>query len=318
MLAGIAIGPFTPGFVGDSDAISELAELGVIFLMFGVGIHFSLDELWAARRTAIPGALGRMALAAGLGYALASLWGWPVGASVMLGLSISVASTVVLLRGLMDNGLLATPPGQTAVGWLVVEDLATVLILVLLPPLAPSAGGLDVIGIGITLLKAAAFVGLMLFAGTRAIPWLLLRIAHTQSRELFIIAVLAIALGTALGAARLFGVSLALGAFLAGVVINESPTSHQVSADLVPFRDAFALLFFVSIGMLVNPLALLASWSQVIALVVAIIVGKALITLLMGALFPQSASTAPAAGTNHHWATSITRTPDSTPAMPGR
>jgi CPA2 family monovalent cation:H+ antiporter-2 len=289
MLAGIAIGPFTPGFVGDSDAISELAELGVIFLMFGVGIHFSLGELWAARRSAIPGALGRMALAAGFGYALASLWGWPVGASVMLGLAISVASTVVLLRGLMDNGLLATPPGQSAVGWLVVEDLATVLILVLLPPLAPSAGGFDVIGIGITLLKAAAFVGLMLFVGTRAIPWLLLRIAHTQSRELFIIAVLAIALGTALGAAKLFGVSLALGAFLAGVVINESPTSHQVSADLVPFRDAFALLFFVSIGMLVNPLALLASWSQVLALVAAIIIGKALITLVMGALFPQSA-----------------------------
>ncbi len=292
MLAGIAIGPFTPGFVGDVNAIGELAELGVIFLMFGVGIHFSLADLWKVRDVAMPGALGRMALTTLLGYGLSQLWGWSIGASLVLGLALSIASTVVLLRGLMDNGLLNTSHGQVAVGWLVVEDMATVLILVLLPPFAPTGGTVGWQSIALTLLKAATFVGLMLFIGAKAIPWLLLHIAHTRSRELFILAVLVIALGTALGSAELFGVSLALGAFLAGVVVNESPVSHQVAADLVPFRDTFALLFFVSIGMLVNPLYLLTNWGHVLALVALIVVGKALLTIALGFFIPRPARTA--------------------------
>ena len=260
LLAGVAIGPFTPGFVGDAETISQLAELGVIFLMFGVGLHFSLRDLWQVRNIAIPGAVGQMALATALGYGLTQLWGWSVTASLVFGLAISVASTVVLLRGLMDNGLLNTRHGQVAVGWLVLEDLATVLILVLLPALSPGGGGFSLATTGLTLLKVAVFVALMLLAGARLMPWLLLLIARTRSRELFTLAVLALALGTALGAAALFGISLALGAFLAGVVINESPTSHQVGADLLPFRDVFAVLFFVSVGMLVNPAYLLGQF----------------------------------------------------------
>ena len=253
LLAGIVIGPFTPGFVGDTRTISQLAELGVIFLMFGVGLHFSLNDLWKVRAIAIPGALGQMVFATLLGFGISQLWGWTPAAGLVLGMAISIASTVVLLRGLMDNGLLNTAHGQAAVGWLVLEDLATVLILVLMPTLANISSGLDWAGLGLTLLKAAAFVVLVLFAGKRLIPWVLMRIAHTRSRELFILAILAIALGTAIGAAEIFGVSLALGAFVAGVVISESPLSHQVGADVFPFREAFAVLFFVSIGMLVNP-----------------------------------------------------------------
>lgn len=292
MLAGIAIGPFTPGFVGDVDTIGQLAELGIIFLMFGVGIHFSLSDLWKVRDAALPGALGRMALMTLLGYGLSQWWGWSTGASVVFGLALSIASTVVLLRGLMDNGLLNTAHGQVAVGWLVVEDLATVLILVLLPSLAPAGGTVEWQSIAMTLLKAAAFVGLMLFLGARAIPWLLLRIAYTRSRELFVLAVLVTALGTALGAAELFGVSLALGAFLGGVVVNESPLSHQIAADLTPFRDTFALLFFVSIGMLVNPLYLLGNWGHILALAGLVIGGKALLTVALGVFIPRPARTA--------------------------
>jgi CPA2 family monovalent cation:H+ antiporter-2 len=291
MLAGVVIGPFTPGFVGDIDTISQLAELGVIFLMFGVGIHFSLRDLWQVRDIAIPGALGQMGLATALGFGLSQLWGWSVGAGLVLGLAISIASTVVLLRGLMDNGLLDTRHGRVAVGWLVLEDLATVLILVLLPALAASTAGFDWAGLGLTVLKVALFTGLMLFVGGRVVPWLLLRIVRTRSRELFILSVLALALGTALGAAEFFGVSLALGAFLAGVVVSESPVSHQASADVVPFRDAFAVLFFVSVGMLVNPAYLWANAWQVLALTALIVVGKALIGAGLGFLFPHPART---------------------------
>jgi len=216
MLSGIAIGPFTPGFVGDVATISQLAELGVIFLMFGVGLHFSLRDLWKVRRIAIPGALGQMLCATLLGLALGRMWGWSTASGVVLGLAVSIASTVVLLRGLMDNGLLNTPHGQAAVGWLILEDMATVLILLLMPALAPSGAGFDWHLLGATLLKAALFMLLLMFVGQKLIPWLLLRIARTRSRELFILAILAIALGTALGAAELFGVSLALGAFMAG------------------------------------------------------------------------------------------------------
>src|SRR5688500_1462879 len=253
MLAGIAIGPFTPGFVGDTETISQLAELGVIFLMFGVGLHFSINDFWKVRAVAIPGALGRMAITILMGFGLSQLWDWSVASGIVLGLAISIASTVVLLRGLADQGLLNTPHGQAAIGWVIVEDLATVLILVLMPALVNTQDGFNWQQLGLTLLKAAGFVILVLFIGIRLIPWILLRIAHTRSRELFILAILAITLGIALGAAGLFGVSLALGAFVAGVVVSESPLSHQVGADVLPFRDAFAVLFFVSIGMLVNP-----------------------------------------------------------------
>ncbi|HET9914813.1 MAG TPA: cation:proton antiporter [Anaerolineales bacterium] len=291
MLAGIAIGPFTPGFVGSTETISQLAELGVIFLMFGVGLHFSLNDLWRVRSVAVPGALGRMVLTVLLGLGLSQLWGWSASSGIVIGLAISIASTVVLLRGLTDNGLLNTQPGQAAVGWVVVEDLATVLILVLMPTLANTSNGFNWGNFGLTLLKAAGFVILVLFAGTRLIPWVLLRIAHTRSRELFILAILAIALGIALGAAELFGVSLALGAFVAGVVVSESPLSHQVGADVLPFRETFAVLFFVSIGMLVNPIYLINNIGSILAVTALIVIGKALLSLLLGALFTWPART---------------------------
>lgn len=291
MLAGIAIGPFTPGFVGDVKTISQLAELGVIFLMFGVGLHFSLTDLWKVRDIAIPGALGQMIIASLLAYGLTQVWGWSRSASLVLGLAISVASTVVLLRGLMDNGLLNTPHGQAAVGWLVLEDLATVLILVLMPAMASDASGIDWSHLGVTLLKAAAFVVLLLFVGKKLIPWILLSTARSGSRELFILAVLAISLGTALGAAEIFGISLALGAFVAGVVVSESPLSHQVSADLLPFREAFSVLFFVSIGMLVNLRYLAGNLGAVLALSAVIIIGKYVITIFLGLFIKRPART---------------------------
>ncbi|HMB22985.1 MAG TPA: cation:proton antiporter, partial [Anaerolineales bacterium] len=291
LLAGIAIGPFTPGFVGDTETISQLAELGVIFLMFGVGLHFSLKDLWTVRSVAIPGALGQITFATLLGFGISRFWGWSTSAGIILGFAISIASTVVLLRGLMDNGLLNTQHGQAAVGWLVLEDLATVLILVLMPTLSNTQNGFDWAQFGLTLLKAAAFVAIALFAGTRLIPWILMRIAHTRSRELFILAILAIALGIALGAAEIFGISLALGAFVAGVVVSESPLSHQVGADILPFRESFAVLFFVSIGMLVNPLYLYNNIGPILALTGLIVIGKPLTTILMGLIFPWPART---------------------------
>ncbi len=291
LLAGVAIGPFTPGFNGDVQTISQLAELGVIFLLFGVGLHFSLRDLWAVKKIAIPGALGQMVLATAAGFALMRLWGWSVAASVVLGLAISIASTVVLLRGLMDHGLLNTRHGQVAVGWLVLEDLATVLILVLLPVLSPADQGRLWQTASLALVKTGIFAGLMLLIGARLIPWLLLRIAHTRSRELFIVAVVVIALGIALLAAELFGVSLALGAFLAGVVISESAISHQVGAEVLPFRETFAILFFVSIGMLVNPRYVFSHVDQVLELTALIVLGKPLLTLLLGLLLPASART---------------------------
>ena len=291
MLAGIAIGPFTPGFVGDTETISQLAELGVIFLMFGVGLHFSINDFWKVRAVAIPGALGRMAITILMGLGLSQLWDWSVASGIVLGLAISIASTVVLLRGLADQGLLNTPHGQAAIGWVIVEDLATVLILVLMPTLVNTQDGFNWQQLGLTLLKAAGFVILVLFIGIRLIPWILLRIAHTRSRELFILAILAITLGIALGAAGLFGVSLALGAFVAGVVVSESPLSHQVGADILPFREAFAVLFFVSIGMLVNPSYLFNNMGVILILTLLIVIGKSLVTLLFGFIFPWPART---------------------------
>ncbi len=291
LLAGILIGPFTPGYDGDVNTIQQLAELGVIFLMFGVGLHFSFQDLFRVRDIAIPGALIQTAIATLLGFALTQLWGWTPAAGIVLGLSISVASTVVLLRGLMDNNQLNTSHGQAAVGWLVMEDILSVLILVLMPALGGTSGGFSAQDLAITLLKAAAFVGIMFFAGVRLIPWLLERVAHTRSRELFILGIMAITLGTAMGASIIFGVSLALGAFVAGAIISQSHLSHQVGADVFAFRETFSVLFFVSVGMLVNPLFLWQNLGQVLSLTALVIVGKFIIVILMGLYFPRPAKT---------------------------
>jgi CPA2 family monovalent cation:H+ antiporter-2 len=293
IIAGIAVGPFTPGFVGDSHLAAELAEIGVILLMFGVGIHFSLRDLLAVRAIAIPGAAGQIAAATALGVGLALLWGWGVGAGLVLGLAVSVASTVVLIRALMDRDVLDSVDGQVAVGWLIVEDLFTVLVLVILPvvavPLgatavadvAVSSGENIVTTIAITLGKATAFALLMLFVGARAVPWLLIQVARTGSRELFTLGVLAVALGIAFGSSVLFGVSLALGAFFAGLVVGESDLSHQAAADALPLRDAFAVLFFVSVGMLFDPSFVLANPIPVLAVLFIVIVAKPLVAFLI-------------------------------------
>lgn len=291
MLAGIAIGPFTPGYSGDIGTISQLAELGVIFLMFGVGLHFSIADLWKVRNIAIPGAIGQMALTTILGYCFAIYLGWSPSASLVLGLAISIASTVVLLRGLMDYGLLNTQHGQAAVGWLILEDIATVLILLLMPTLASSDGSVDWSGLGLTLLKAAAFIATLVFIGRKLVPWMLLGTARSGSRELFILAVLAASVGIALAATMIFGVSIALGAFAAGVVVHESKLSHQVSADVLPFRDAFSVLFFVSIGMMVDLRYVGGNVMALIVLVLIITVGKYLVTLLMGLFIKHPART---------------------------
>jgi monovalent cation:H+ antiporter-2, CPA2 family len=292
MLAGVAIGPFTPGFIGDLSTIQQLAELGVIFLLFDVGLHFSLRDLWAVRDTAIPGALIQMVVITVLGLLLAHLWGWSLTAGILLGLAMTIASTVVLIRNLMDQGLLNTSHGQVAVGWLVLEDLIAVLILVLLPALFTNTHEPLWQTAGLALLKAGAFAVLMLVAGTRIIPWFLRRLVHLRSRELFIVAIVVITVGTAIGASYVFGVSLALGAFLAGVVVSESALSHQVGAEMVPFRETFAVLFFVSVGMLVNPLYLFSHAWEVFLLIMVIVLGKFVLTVLQGTLFPRPARTA--------------------------
>jgi CPA2 family monovalent cation:H+ antiporter-2 len=292
LVAGMAIGPFTPGFVGDSNTIGQLAELGVVFLMFGVGLHFSLRDLWRVRAVAVPGALLQMAVTTALGYGVGRWWGWSGEASIVLGLAISIASTVVLLRGLMDEGLLDSRHGRIAVGWLVLEDLATVLLLLILPALASGPTGVESPPLGLTLLKAAAFIALMLLLGARVIPWVLLKIARMQSRELFLLVALTLSLGIALTAATMFGVSIALGAFLAGIVVAESPLSHQVGADVLPFREAFAVLFFVSVGMLVDPRDIIANAGHVALLTTIIVVGKGLVALSLTLLLRQPALTA--------------------------
>jgi CPA2 family monovalent cation:H+ antiporter-2 len=288
LIAGVAIGPFTPGFVGDQALAPELAELGVILLMFGIGLHFSLSDLLSVKRVAIPGAIGQIVIATLLGMGLAWLLGWSLGAGLVFGISLSVASTVVLLRALEERRLLETNRARIAIGWLIVEDLATVLVLVLLPALAGVLGGNAAQGSGdgnivaalaITLGKVAAFVALMLVVGRRVIPWLLERAAGVGSRELFTLAVLAIALGIAYASGLLFGVSFALGAFFAGIVLNESRLSHQAAAESLPFRDAFAVLFFVSVGMLFDPAILLRQPVPVLGVFLIITVGKSLAAL---------------------------------------
>lgn len=293
LIAGAALGPFTPGFVGDQGTIAELAEMGVVFLMFGVGLHFSFGDLWRVRTIAMPGALIQMTLSTTFGFLLGRAWGWTTDASLILGLAISVASTVVLLRALMDLGVLDSVHGRVAIGWLVFQDLATVALLVVLPLFLGSPGGPGggSSGAALAVGRAATFVALMLLVGARVVPWLLQRIVRLKSHEMFVLISLVIALGTALASARWFGVSLALGAFIAGVVVSESPYSHQVNAELLPFRDTFAVLFFVSVGMLVNPLDLVGHWREVLALSSLIIVGNSLVGAGVSFLFPYPART---------------------------
>jgi CPA2 family monovalent cation:H+ antiporter-2 len=291
LIAGIALGPHTLGFRGDEAALGQLAEFGVILLMFDVGLHFSFRDLWHVRRIAIPGALLQMAIVVVVGYGLGRWLGFSNGGAWVLGIAVSVASTVVLMRALMDRGWLETPPGKVAIGWLVFEDLLTVAILVLLPVIA-SRGGNPWTTAGLAIGKGIVFVVLMLIIGDRVMPWLLGRIVNTRSRELFVVVALTVAVGTAIASASVFNVSIALGAFVAGVVVSDSPFSHQIGADLLPFREAFAVLFFVAIGMLVNPSSLLAHWDQVLLITFVIVVVKGLVSGLLGAVLPGPARAA--------------------------
>ena len=299
LVAGIVVGPFTPGYVADAPLAAELAEIGVILLMFGVGLHFSLKDLLAVRTIAVPGAAVQIGVATVLGVALAWGFGWSLGAGLVFGLALSVASTVVLLKALEERRLLDTRSGHIAVGWLIVEDLAMVLTLVLLPAVAGLLGGVEAAGvdtsagaiawrIGVTLAQVALFVALMLIVGTRVVPFVMARIVRTGSRELFTLAVLATAFGIALGAAYLFGVSFALGAFFAGMVLGESELSQQAAEDSLPFRDAFAVLFFVSIGMLFDPGVLLRAPLAVLATCAIIVVGKSIAAYLIVRAFGLS------------------------------
>jgi CPA2 family monovalent cation:H+ antiporter-2 len=302
LLAGIAIGPFTPGFVADIGIASQLSEVGVMLLMFGVGLHFSLDDLLSVRRIAVPGAVVQMGLATLLGMLAAWAWGWGLGAGLVFGLSLSVASTVVLLKALEARRSLDSMNGRIAVGWLVVEDLAMVLVLVLLPPLAGVLGGKAPTGaaaaaplwqtLGQTLLQVAAFVAMMLVAGRRVLPWLLWQITRTGSRELFTLSVVAAAISIAYGASALFGVSFALGAFFAGMVMRESEFAHRAAQESLPLRDAFAVLFFVAVGMLFDPKVLVNEPLRVLVVVAIIIVGKSLAAALLVLAFRYPLNTA--------------------------
>ena len=309
LLAGVAAGPFTPGYVADQALATELAEIGVILLMFGVGLHFSLKDLMSVRAIALPGAVVQIIVASLMGLGLALLMGWSIGAGLVFGLALSVASTVVLLRAMQERRLMDTERGRIAVGWLIVEDLAMVLTLVLLPALAGMLGatgkttvpadqlaswlGLGVGGILLlTIAKVALFVGIMLVVGRRVIPWVLHYIAHTGSRELFRLAVLAIALTVAFGSAKLFGVSLALGAFFAGMILSESALSQRAAQETLPLRDAFAVLFFVSVGMLFDPASVLREPWPLLATLFIIIVGKSMAAYLIVLAFRHPPSTA--------------------------
>ncbi len=283
LLAGIAIGPATPGFVADVQIASQLAEVGVMLLMFGVGLHFSVDDLMAVRKIALPGAVVQMAVATALGAGVATFWGWSLGSALVFGISLSVASTVVLLKALESRGLVDSGDGRIAVGWLVVEDLAMVLVLVLLPALAPSLGGKATEGarsmgmtIFITLAQVGGFIAFMLIVGRRLFPWLLWQVTKTGSRELFTLCVIAAAVSIAYGSSAIFGVSFALGAFFAGMVLRESQFSARAAEDTLALQDAFAVLFFVSVGMLFDPAVILEEPLHVLATVAIVLVGKTL------------------------------------------
>lgn len=289
LLAGVAISPFTPGYAADLSTLQQLAELGVVFLMFGVGLHFNLSDLARVRRIAIPGAVGQIAVATLLGIGVGAAFGLDVKEGLLLGLAISVASTVVLIRALEDRGALDSIHGRVAVGWLIVEDLATVFFLVLIPSLE-SGGDHILVGAFEAILKASVFVGVMLLAGARLVPRLLTLVARTGSRELFILAVVAVALGIATSATA-FGLSVALGAFVAGVVVSETETSHQAAADVLPFREAFAVLFFVSVGMLLDPGQVREHLGLLVGVVLIVLVGKSLAAFLIAAAFPYPVRT---------------------------
>jgi CPA2 family monovalent cation:H+ antiporter-2 len=307
LIAGIVVGPFTPGFVADRKLAPQLAEIGVILLMFGVGLHFSIRDLLAVRKIAIPGALVQIALSVALTCGLTHFWGWPFGPSLVLGLALSVASTVVLLRALESQGILDSPSGRIAVGWLIVEDLVTVLILVLLPALATALGGdpghadhpvaeSDALQIyqalGIVLAKFFGFVLLMLIVGARFLPWLLGKVVATGSKELFTLAVIAAAIGIGFEAAELFGLSFALGAFFAGVVIGESDHSHRATEEMKPLQDAFTALFFVAMGMLFDPGILVKQPLQVLAVLAIIVIGKSAVAFAIVVLLRSPVASA--------------------------
>ncbi|ONN72787.1 YbaL family putative K(+) efflux transporter [Pseudomonas oryzihabitans] len=289
LLAGVAAGPFTPGFVADPELSKELTEIGVILLMFGVGLHFSIKDLLAVKRIAIPGAIVQIAAATLMGMGVSHFLGWGLGSGLVFGLSLSVASTVVLLRALEERQMVESRRGRIAVGWLIVEDLLMVLALVVLPALAGPLGGDSGeesgqslgLELGLTAIKVGAFIALMLLVGRRVIPWLLARVVRTGSRELFTLATLAIAMGIAYGSASLFGVSFALGAFFAGVVLNESELSHDAAANSLPLREAFAVLFFFSVGCLFDPEILLEQPLAVLATVAVIVFGKSIAATLI-------------------------------------
>ncbi|NPU10124.1 Kef family K(+) transporter [Bradyrhizobium sp. 83002] len=306
LLAGVAVGPFTPGFVADQALATELAELGIILLMFGVGLHFSLKDLMSVRAIAVPGAIVQITVATLMGMALSWAMGWSIGGGLVFGLALSVASTVVLLRALQERRLMDTERGRIAVGWLIVEDLAMVLALVLIPAFASLQTG-DVaaadplaaqFGLGLTgvllltFAKIGVFMAVMLLVGRRLIPWILHYIAHTGSRELFRLAVLAIALGVAFGSTKLFGVSLALGAFFAGMMLGESPLSQRAAQESLPLRDAFAVLFFVSAGMLFDPASIIREPWPLLATLFIILFGKSLAAFLIVVAFRHPVSTA--------------------------
>ena len=299
LLAGVVLGPATPGYVADLEIAGQLAEIGVMLLMFGVGLHFSFQDLLSVRRIALPGALVQIAVATALGAGLATLWGWNLTSGIVFGFALSVASTVVLLRALEARGELETVNGRIAVGWLVVEDLVTVLVLVLMPPLAaviatPGSmdGGEVLRSIAMTVGEIGVFIALMLVVGRRLFPWLLWQVARTGSRELFTLCVIAAALGIAYGSSALFGASFALGAFFAGMVLRESDLSYRAAQESLPLRDAFSVLFFVSVGMLFDPAVVLTRPLQVLAVVAVILVGKSLAAFLLVIAFRYPLNTA--------------------------
>ena len=303
LVAGMLIGPATPGFVADAHIASQLSEIGVMLLMFGVGLHFSVEDLMSVKRIAIPGAIVQMSIATVLGMYVANTWGWTFGEGLVFGLALSCASTVVLLRALESRNLMQSINAKITIGWLVVEDLLTVLVLVLLPPLASLLGGTALEGvsgaetsiwhtIGVTLLQVVAFIVIMLVLGKRLLPWLLWHVAKTGSRELFTLSVISAAIGIAYGAAVLFSVSFALGAFFAGMVMRESEFSHRAAQESLPLRDAFAVLFFVSVGMLFQPSILLTKPLSVLAVVVVIVVGKSIAAMAITLAFRYPLNTA--------------------------
>jgi K+:H+ antiporter len=313
LVAGVFIGPHSPGFVADASIAGQLSEIGVMLLMFGVGLHFSIADLLSVRKIALPGALVQITAATLMGTALAHFWGWGLGQGLVFGLCLSVASTVVLLKALEGAGIVETVNGRIAVGWLVVEDLVMVLVLVLLPPLSTLLGGTGagadamahgpdaavplstgsmLQALGLTLGKVALFIALMLVVGRRLFPWILWQVAKTGSRELFTLAVVAAAVGVAYGSSMLFGVSMALGAFFAGMVLRESKLSYRAAEESLPLRDAFSVLFFVSVGMLFDPWVLLQQPFKVMAVLAIILVGKSLAATLLVLAFRYPLNTA--------------------------